>query len=203
MADNFSRYDVYSVVGSVYCYPESAVLRNKFGITDPVELKKLESDITTVRQYELMSEPIRGHFSAAHLCRIHRHLFGDIYPFAGHYRREDIMKGSTRFIAYNQIKEKISRLLAQLKEEQFLHGLDEDAFVDRTAYYFAELNYIHPFREGNGRATREFMRMLFDHNGYEVNWHAVEHKQLLSVMEASVYDVQPLVGMLKQCLQHK
>lgn len=153
MGESFSRYDVYSVVGSIYCYPESTVLRNKFGITDAADLKKLESDITTIRQYALLSSPIAGHFTPSHLCSIHIYLWGDIYRFAGHYRHEDIMKGATRFVAYHQIKAKLHDLLNQLKSENFLLGLNKSSFVDRAAYYFSELNYIHPFREGNGRAT--------------------------------------------------
>ena len=65
-----------------------------------------------------------------------------------------------------------------------------DRFTERSAYYFAELNYIHPFREGNGRATREFIRLLFLKNDYEVDWAAVPAEKLLDAMELSVYDTR-------------
>ena len=69
-----------------------------------------------------------------------------------------------------------------------------------TSSYMAELNYIHPFREGNGRAIREFMRLLFLHNGYVVQWDAVDVEALLNAMIDSVYDTAHLEQILKQCL---
>lgn len=165
----FGKYDVYSVYGSKYCYSGTNVLRNRLNIRDASYLRKLDADISTVKQLHLMNEPVKGRFTANHLCRIHRFLFEDIYPFAGHFRREDIMKGQTRFQGFGQIASELSALLTKLKAENYLHGLDRKSLIERSAYYFAELNYIHPFREGNGRAIREFMRQLYDLNGYEVN----------------------------------
>jgi len=203
MADGFGKYDVYAVAGSIYCYPDSSVLKNRFGLRDPAQLKALESDLSAIRQKDLLEHPIHGLFSANHLCRIHRYLFGDIYPFAGHYRREDIMKGTTRFLTCSEIKPKLSSLLAKVRQESYLQGMSFEAFVDRSAYYFAELNYIHPFREGNGRATREFMRQLFDYNGYDVKWNAVSTDDLLMAMEASVFDTAMLKNVLATCLSPK
>ena len=98
---------------------------------------------------------------------------------------------------------KLTALLSQLREENWLSGFDFDHFVERSAYYFAELNYIHPFREGNGRATREFMRLLFLKNSYEVDWAAVSVEDLLDAMEWSVYDTEKLQDILRKCLIEK
>ena len=174
MDDEFSRYEVYTTAGSVYCYRDSGVLKNRFGLRDGAKLK-----------------------------RIHRYLFGDIYFFAGHYRREDIMKGATRFLSWREIPPRLKVLLSKLREENCLTGCCFEEIIDRGAYYFAELNYIHPFREGNGRTIREFMRLLFDRNGYRVLWNAVEPEHLLAVMEESVYDITPLKGVLSRCLERK
>ena len=193
---DFGKYDVYSVYGSKYCYTGTNVLRNRFDIRDAAQLRKLDADISSIKQLHLIKEPINGRFTANHLCRIHRFLFEDIYPFAGHFRREDIMKGQTRFQGFAQISSKLSALLSSLKKENYLRGLDFDTFIERSAYYFAELNYIHPFREGNGRAIREFMRQLYDYNGYEVNWSAVSSEELLRAMEESVYATDRLRVML-------
>lgn len=201
MADGFGKYDVYSVAGSIYCYPDSSVLKNRFGLHDSAKLKAVEADISAIRQKDLLENPIQGRFSSNHLCQIHRYLFGDIYPFAGHFRREDIMKGTTRFLTHTEIKPKLSALLVELRQESWLRGLPFEDFIDRSAYYFAELNYIHPFREGNGRATREFMRQLFDYNGYEIMWNAVPTDRLLEAMEASVFDTSLLKEILSICLQ--
>ena len=69
------------------------------------------------------------------------------------------------------------------------------------AYYFAELNFLHPFREGNGRVTREFIRQLLLANGYTVYWSAVSVVKLLHAMDTSVYDVSPLIYILKVCIK--
>lgn len=200
MADPFGKYDVYSVASSIYCYPDSSVLKNKLDIRDPALLRKVEADLSTARQAEIFRTPVVGRFTATHLCNIHRKLLGDVYSFAGHFRREDIAKGPTRFVTYSQIKEKLQRLLGQLQQEKWLENVPFEAFAARSAYYMAELNYIHPFREGNGRAIREFMRLLFLHNGYVVQWDAVDVEALLNAMIDSVYDTAHLEQILKQCL---
>lgn len=200
MADPFGKYDVYSVASSIYCYPDSSVLKNKLDIRDPALLRKVETDLSTARQAEIFRTPVVGRFTATHLCNIHRKLLGDVYSFAGHFRREDIAKGPTRFVTYSQIKEKLQRLLGQLQQEKWLENVPFEAFAARSAYYMAELNYIHPFREGNGRAIREFMRLLFLHNGYVVQWDAVDVEALLNAMIDSVYDTAHLEQILKQCL---
>lgn len=200
MDRGFGKYDVYTVSGSIYCYRDTNVLKNRFGLRDGEKLKKVEADLSVIRQNDLLSHPIRGRFTANHLCRIHRYLLGDLYPFAGHFRREDIMKGTTRFLAHQEIKTKLSMLLGALREEHSLLGFDFETLIERSAYYFAELNYIHPFREGNGRATREFMRQLYAHNGYAVNWAAVPTEDFLAVMETSVFDTTQLKERLRICL---
>lgn len=200
MDSGFGKYDVYSVAGSIYCYKDTNVLKNRFGLRDAKKLRELEADISAIRQNDLLTNPIQGRFTANHLCHIHQYLLGDIYPFAGHFRKEDIMKGSTRFLSHRDIKSKLTKLLLELAKEHHLQGLTQDMLIDRSAYYFAELNYIHPFREGNGRSTREFMRQLYALNGYTVDWAAVSTDELLEAMEASVYDTAQLKAILRLCL---
>lgn len=202
MDKGFGKYDVYAVSGSIYCYRDTNVLKNRFGLRDGAKLKELEADLSAIRQNDLLINPIHGRFTSSHLCRIHRYLLGDLYSFAGHFRREDIMKGTTRFMTHRDIKQKLSKLLNELATEDYLQKIDFETLVERSAYYFAELNYIHPFREGNGRATREFMRQLYALNGYEVNWASVTTDELLSAMEASVFDATELKAVLRKCLQH-
>ena len=132
MADSFSRYDVYAVTGSRYCYPDTSVLKNRFGLRDAAQLKKVEADISAVRQNDLLEHPVAGHFTATHLCAIHCYLFGDVYPFAGRFRREDIMKGRTRFLAHQQISEKLKTLLKELHSENLLKSLHTERFLQRT-----------------------------------------------------------------------
>lgn len=198
MSDSFSRYDTYTTVGSIYCYKGTGILINRFGIKDSSILKNIEADIFAVKQSGLYDNPVRGYFTPNHLCCIHRYLFGDVYYFAGNYRREDIMKGNTRFAPNGQIKEKLNCLLKELKTENYLSGLSYDELISRSAYYFAELNYIHPFREGNGRAIREFMRLLYKQAGYDVDWNKYDRKAMLIRMEESIFDYRALIPMLHE-----
>lgn len=113
----------------------------------------------------MLNCPVQGRFTINHLCRIHQRILGDVYYFAGHLRHEDIAKGETRFLNHTDVKQALAKLLNQLSRESFIKGIDRENLISRSAYYMAELNYIHPFREGNGRAIREFMRLLFIHCG--------------------------------------
>jgi len=199
--DEFSRYDVYATAGSPYCYTESSVLKNKLGIRDGKKLKDVEADVSLIRQNEMMSHPVVGRFTVHHLCRIHQKLLGDIYSFAGHFRTEDISKGDTRFLSHAEISSKLSALLQQLHREGNLTQTDFETMIPRAAYFMAELNYIHPFREGNGRAIREFMRLLLLNSHYTVDWSCVPTEELMQAMVESVYDTAPLIDVLKQCVQ--
>lgn len=201
VADGFGKYEVYTTAQSVYCYPDTNVLRNYYGIRDNAQLKQAEEDLTSLRQLELAENPIRGRFTANHLCRIHRYLFGELYPFAGHYRRESISKGQTIFELPQNIQPRLKTLLAGLKSENHLRDTPPQSFLPRLAYYLAELNFLHPFREGNGRATREFVRRLLLVNGYTVDWSLVEVHALRKAMETSVFDVSALIGVLDICIR--
>ena len=101
----FSKYDVYTTVQSMYCYPDTDVLINKLDIRDKAELKQAEEEFTAVKQMALLQEPIKGRFTKTHLFRIHRFLFEDVYPFAGHIRKEQISKGDTMFYPPDLITE--------------------------------------------------------------------------------------------------
>ena len=111
------------------------------------------------------------------------------------------MKGTTRFLSHKEIKIKLTNLLLQLAEDQYLREMDWDTLISRSAYYLAELNYIHPFREGNGRTIREFMRQLYVQVGYKIHWDAVSPEQLLMAMEESVYHTAMLESVLEVCLK--
>ena len=86
----FSKYDVYTTVQSMYCYPDTDVLINKLDIRDKAELKQAEEEFTAVKQMALLQEPIKGRFTKTHLFRIHRFLFFQ----ARNYRRRLLVTSS-------------------------------------------------------------------------------------------------------------
>lgn len=155
--------------GSKYCYENSGTLKNKLDIRDYKQLEKYEAKITAAKSLGLRIKGITGDFDKKHYISIHKYLFEDIYPFAGEFREENIGKGEFRFASFEYIEPELDRLLNELKQENFLAGLSKQELAKRLAYYLSELNVLHPFREGNGRTNREFIRQLALKNGYVLN----------------------------------
>ena len=195
----FSKYDVYTTTQSIYCYPESNVLKNKLNIRDNKLLKTAEEEITLIKQMELLKNPIKGNFSKAHLMNIHKFIFDDIYPFAGKIRREQISKADTMFYPPDLIDRELDKVFAKIKEKNMLKETDEEKVFDNLAYVMAELNIIHPFREGNGRSIREFIRLMAKRMGYDLNWGNVDKEELLEASILSVDNYKVLIRILETC----
>ena len=197
----FTKYELYATTESIYCYRGTTVLRNRLDIRENGALKAAEEEITAVKQYQLLLNPIAGRFSKTHLCRIHRFLFEDVYPFAGRLRREQIGKADTLFYPPAMIDRELNKICTYIQKENCFSTLDCDPLVDRLAFTMAELNIIHPFREGNGRAIREFIRTLALHDGYLLNWGLTSRDELLEASIQSVDDYRALIPVLQKCIQ--
>ena len=197
----FSKYDVYTTAQSIYCYPDSNVLKNKLNIRDNKLLKTAEEEITLIKQMELLKNPIKGNFSKAHLMNIHKFIFEDIYSFAGKIRREQISKADTMFYPPNLIDRELDKVFAKIKEKNMLKETDEEKVFDNLAYVMAELNIIHPFREGNGRSIREFIRLMAKRMGYDLNWGNVDKEELLEASILSVDNYKVLIKILEACVE--
>ncbi len=161
-----------------YLDPETGVLRNRLGITDEKELEKAEASFVAWRSYELSQKPIKGRFDLAHLQAIHQHLFGDVYDWAGKIRTIDLSKGHSYFANHTRIVSAATALFDELDKEKCLKGLDAAEFSERAAYYLSEINALHPFREGNGRAQREFINHLARANGYAIDWTGISPEEM-------------------------
>lgn len=165
-----------------YCYPNSNVLINKQGITDAKELLLAEVNYTSVRLFELQEKPIRGSFDFKHLCKIHKYIFQDVYEWAGKVRTIDIGKGNMFCYVQN-----ISGFSEIIFKKYFASCYDakndRELFVKTLADNYADLNALHPFREGNGRSQREFARELCLKCGYVFDLSGTTHKEML---EASI-----------------
>lgn len=195
----FSKYEVYTTTQSIYCYPNVNVLKNKLNITDNKLLKQAEEEITLIKQMELLKNPINGHFTKTHLMNIHRFIFEDIYPFAGKIRREQIAKADTMFYPPNLIDRELNKVFEKIKQDEFFKEIDSDKIFDNLAYVMAELNIIHPFREGNGRTIREFIRLMAKRCGYNLNWGNASKNEILNASIASVDNYKVLIDVLKKC----
>lgn len=153
-----------------YLDAATGVLKNRLGITAESELEEAEATFASVRSYELAEKPLPGNFDLAHLQAMHRYLFQDVYDWAGKLRTIDIIKGGNRFANFAYIESSAAPIFRKLADENFLASLDAEKFSDRAAHYLGEINALHPFREGNGRAQREFISQLAYKNGYFIDW---------------------------------
>ncbi len=168
---------------SEYCYPHSHVLKNKLYITDQSELEEAERAITSLKMAQASLVKIRGRFGIAHLKRIHKFLFDDIYPWAGQFRTVNISKGN-EFCRADYIESQLATLFDALKRENYLKDCsDAPEISKRLSYYLGEINVIHPFREGNGRTQRLFIETLADNAGYTLDFSKINEDEML---EASV-----------------
>jgi cell filamentation protein len=151
----------------------NACPRNVFGLTNYADLHALEAPLVYLRIGEMNDRGITGNFDTAHLRAIHKYLFQDVFPWAGELRVVNISKGNTNFGPAMHIGSALQELFEKLAKEKLLTNLDTPAFVQRAAFYLGEINAIHPFREGNGRTQREFIRQLALHAEHPLSWSLV------------------------------
>lgn len=186
-----------------YCYPDSDVLVNKLDIRDPNKLQIFERKLTMLRLLELIDKPIEGKFDLKHLQAIHAYIFQDVYDWEGKIRTVDIAKGNT-FCNVRFISSQADVIFSKLKEEYYLAGLEEYMFTKRLAYYFSEINALHPFREGNGRSQREFIRSLALKNGYLIYFEKASKEEMLIASKKSfMRDYEDMEKIMAKCIKKK
>ncbi len=164
---------------SKYCYPDSDVLINKLNITNQEELSKAEIKITSIRLQELQQKPIMGKYDFAHLKAIHRYIFQDLYKWAGKERTVEIGKGNL-FCTTPCIQSYANSIFEKYYSQCFNSKGNKEDFIRAFSNNYGDLNALHPFREGNGRAQREFARMVCLACGYDFNLSCTTHQEMLS-----------------------
>ena len=193
--------DFYNARNSLYCYNDTNTLINKLDIKSNRKLHDFERKIVLLKSYELRQKSITGKFDLKHFVSIHKFLFENIYECAGEFRREDIAKDSFRFASFMYIEEELNRILDILKNENYLKELNKENLSKRLAFYIAEINVLHPFREGNGRVIREFIRQLAYYNGYNLDLKKTNPKEVLEACIKSVFDTSSLEKIIFDCLK--
>lgn len=173
---------MYDAVEDPYTYPGSTVLKNLLDLRDPERLAAFEAEISTQRATEPL--PL-GAFDFPHYCAVHRHLFQDVYEWAGQPRTVRISKGGNPFCFPENIKAQADRLFADLRAAAFYRDLRPREFAEKSAHFLAELNAIHAFREGNGRAQLTFFDMLASYVGHSLDLDLLDASEMLDAMIAS------------------
>lgn len=190
-ADDEGHYYLagYSAGNDPYVYP-NGVLINTLGIQNTADLNEAEADFSTVRLIQLQESPLQGGFDLQHLCAIHHFIFQDIYPWAGEVRRVDIGKNDTSFVSHPEIVRLFGEVTHRLASTGFFDTLGGDAaaFSKEAGVILGRINFIHAFREGNGRAQREFLDALALRAGFMMEWAGVSKQAMKDACVEAIAD---------------
>lgn len=179
------------------CYPGTSILVNRLDIRDNNRLEEAERLITLRKIAVWELDPTADTFDFEHYKAIHRHLFGDLYDWAGQVRTVNLSKKGTQFCPAREIESRGKRIFDRLKKLDYLRGMDHSSFVDELTDFYCSTNELHPFREGNGRTQRLFLSQLVRNAGYRLNFSEMDGDLL---MIATIQSAQGVTDLLKQVL---
>ncbi|MEI9904121.1 MAG: Fic family protein [Asticcacaulis sp.] len=155
-------------------YAGTDVLINKLGIRDPAILEAAERRLAQARLRGGLPPQARP-LTTAGLRAIHRTLLQDIYAWAGDFRTYTTGRGLAPFAIPEFIEPSLDSLFEQLGREDSLRGLTADEFARKAAAYVNDINAIHPFVDGNGRAQRVWLRNMASAEGFYRSNAAMAH----------------------------
>jgi cell filamentation protein, protein adenylyltransferase len=169
----------YDIADDPYMDPKTGILKNKLGAKTQPQLDTVEAEIT----YLIIATLTRGSevdsllFNTELLLDIHKEIFGEIYAWAGSIRTHDISKDWAYFCHAEFINNELKQFSRELQADVLLLTDDVSVFAKRIAHYYDLLNAIHPFREGNGRVVRTFLRLLALKHGFDIEWGRLDPNQ--------------------------
>jgi cell filamentation protein len=190
---------MYESIDDPYCYPGTSVLKNRRNLRTQEALERFETAITAQRFNEPMPA---GNLTERHYRRVHRHIFGDIYTWAGEYREKvRISKGDSMFCYPEHVPRQMAKLFDDMRRDRNLQGLSAEEFARGAATFLATLNAIHPFRDGNGRSQLAFLSILANTAGHPLHLDRITPPEFLAAMIRSFHgDEAPLVKQLIRLL---
>lgn len=168
-----------------YCYKGTSVLINLLGITNDEDLYNAERELVSLRTLELIENPIKGEFDFNYLKSIHKYLFQDIYKWAGNIRTCNIAKKDLFCLAM-YIEPAAKDIFQNLKKEKYFIDYEYEEKLNKLVDLFADINALHPFREGNGRSQRFFIEALAKINGIYLDLTGVNKMDMIIASHESV-----------------
>jgi cell filamentation protein len=182
-----------------YCYPGTTVLKNIPGIQEQAGLDLFQTAIAAQRAEEPLPS---GRLSVSQYRAVRRHLFQDVYSWAGRFRTVRISRSGSMFCYPENIGSEMNKLFAWLRSEAFLRDRRPAEFATAGAHFLSELNAIHPFRDGNGRAQLNFMALLAAGAGLPLDFDQLDPEAFLAAMIRSFRgDEAPLAGEVRKLLR--
>ena len=173
---SYESYD-YIDPDYLYTYKDSSVLINKFNEKNAIKARELEYQLVASQSLKLFLHPIEVH-SVSDILKIHRYLFGDIYSWAGYYRKVNISKSGDAFMpiqSFDMAEKYLNRLLFEFHDR----ANSKQDIIKSLADILDNLNYFHPFREGNGRVQRLYFRQLARWIGHSLNFAAIDSDRMM------------------------
>ncbi|WP_309617108.1 Fic family protein [Salinibacterium sp.] len=186
-----------------YLDPDTGLLRNLVGARTNPELDAAEGALVVARALQLRDYPVRSTGDLDEFRAIHRHLFQDVYAWAGEIRTVDLRKnvdGAEHFLSVSAIDRGSLFAADELRQDGMLRGMSRDQFIDRLSHHYDQWNYVHPFREGNGRTQRELWNRVARDAGWQLDWRSVEGATNDAACRAAAegQDFGPLLAMFDQ-----
>jgi len=195
------RYDTTGNPEDEY-YPGTSVLVNLEDIRDSEELLERETELQLAAYRQLFGSFDEGVTpDLPYFYHLHSLIFGRLFAWAGRPRTVGISKGGTPFCPPQNIEGTMRALFEGLERELWLSGLGEQAFFERAAFYVCEINAVHPFREGNGRAIRFYLDALSARTrGDLFDWTlTAEDEYLRACIAGFAQDYGPMLALLRRC----
>jgi len=196
----------YNYVDPDYTYtdPKTGILRNLADITDQDVLLFVESGAVTKRIQELYENPVKIK-GIESLFAIHRHLFQDIYSWAGKKRNVEISKDGKQFFPTTHFENAYQFIDTLISDYKKTPKHNKQQLAEKLAEILDNINYLHPFREGNGRTQREFLRLLALEKGLTLNLNPPDNKNIYDqYMQGTINsDVKTLTKLILELIPDK
>lgn len=184
----------YTAEQDPLCYPGTTVLKNKLDLHSQAELDEFELAVSLTRADEPWPS---GTLDYDHYRALHHHLFQDVYEWAGRPRTIRIGKEGNWFCYPEYIAQHMQDIFRELKQTSYLVGLPRNEFAEQAAHVLAEINAVHPFREGNGRTQLALLSILTENAGLSFDDDALDRDRVIQAMVDSFSgDEQPLANLI-------
>lgn len=191
--------DKYGAGDDPYCYPGSDVLINKLDIKEDEKLAEAEKVLSDLSLDDIEFSP--PPYNLDYFQSIHLQLFSDIYEWAGKIRTVDISKGNTRFCTCQFIEREANKLFDDLAKANYFIHYTRDELVKAIAEFYVEINVVHPFREGNGRAQRILFEHIITNTGFTLSLESIEQDEWIEANIAGYNgDYGPMETLFEHCI---